>query len=112
LYGDDRFAAYADADVFCLTPPHWEETSVAALEAAACGTPVVVSEQADIPGLQEAGGGFVVPLRHEDIRAAVTAALARGCDLGGRARDHVERQHGLQSVVDRLEQYLLEVTGA
>ena len=27
LYGDHRFAAYVDADVFCLTPPHWEETS-------------------------------------------------------------------------------------
>src|SRR6266511_1514948 len=61
VYGEERFSAYADADVFCLTPRHWEETSVAALEAAAVGTPLVVTEQADIPGLAESGGGFVVP---------------------------------------------------
>ena len=51
LYSRDRFAAYADADVFCLTPRHWEETSVAALEAAAAGTAIVVTEQTDIPGI-------------------------------------------------------------
>jgi glycosyltransferase involved in cell wall biosynthesis len=112
LYGDDRFVAYADADVFCLTPTHWEETSVAALEAAACGTPVVISEQADIPGLQEAGGGFVVPLREAAIREAVRAALDAGPAMGLRARQHVERQHAADAVVSRLEQYLLEVTGS
>jgi glycosyltransferase involved in cell wall biosynthesis len=110
LYGPDRFGAYADADVFCLTPAHWEETSVAALEAAACGTAVVVTEQADLPGLEEAGGGFVVPLRHEAIRGAVAAALAAGPGMGARAREHVESCHGSEGVVATLEEHLLRVT--
>ena len=110
LYGDDRFAAYVDADVFCLTPTHWEETSVAALEAAACGTSVVVSEQADLPGLEKAGGGFVVPLQGSAIRDAVAKALAAGDEMGARARAHVERSHAPAAVVGRLEDYLLEVT--
>ena len=84
LYGDERFMAYVDADVFCLTPRHWEETSLAALEAAACGTAVVVTEQAEIPGLTASGGGFVVPLRHEAIRTAVAEALADPNGMGER----------------------------
>jgi glycosyltransferase involved in cell wall biosynthesis len=108
LYGAERFAAYVDADVFCLTPRHWEETSVASLEAAACETAVVVTEQADIPGLASAGGGFVVPLRSGAIRDAVQAALVAGPEMGVRARAHVLHQHGRDSVVARFEQYLLE----
>ena len=106
LYGDDRFGAYADADVFCLTPRHWEETSVAALEAAACGTAVVVTEQSDIPGLAEAGGGYVVPLERDQIRTAVVSALEGTKDMGARARDHVRSQHDKNAVVERLEAYL------
>jgi glycosyltransferase involved in cell wall biosynthesis len=106
LYGDDRFQAYSEADVFCLTPPHWEETSVAALEAAACGTAVVVTEQSDIPGLAAAGGGFVVPLSQDDIRAAVEAALAGSAEMGLLAQAHVNAHHGRDAVVSRLEGYL------
>ena len=106
LYGDDRFAAYVDADVFCLTPPHWEETSVAALEAAACGTAVVVSKQADLPGLDAAGGGFVVPLDRVSIADAVRASLADPVGIGLRARHHVLAQHGRYAVVAKLDGYL------
>ena len=109
LYGSDRFAAYADADVFCLTPRHWEETSVAALEAAACGTPVVVTEQSEIPGLGVSGGGFVVPLRNEEILGAVSAALAGGAEMGARAQTHVLAQHGRDAVVAQLEGHLLSL---
>jgi glycosyltransferase involved in cell wall biosynthesis len=112
LYGDDRFAAYVDADVFCLTPRHWEETSVAALEAAACGTAIVVTEQSEIPGLAESGGGFVVPLEPLSIRAAATRALADPAAMGAKAREHVLAQHRTQHVVETLERYLLQVTGA
>jgi glycosyltransferase involved in cell wall biosynthesis len=108
LYGDDRFRAYADADVFCLTPRHWEETSVAALEAAAVGTPVVVTEQADIPGLADSGGGFVVPLDPAAIRPAVLEAIERAPEMGPKARELVERQHAAAAVVERLERYLTE----
>ena len=105
LYGYERFNAYADADVFCLTPPHWEETSLASLEAAAAGTPVVVSEQAEIPGLAEAGGGHLVPLEPEAIRAAVRDAAARSEEMGANARALVRRQHATDLVVARLEGY-------
>jgi glycosyltransferase involved in cell wall biosynthesis len=106
LYGEERFHAYADADVFCLTPRHWEETSLASLEAAAVATPIVVTEQADVPGLSSSGGGFVVPLEETAIRDAVLAASADSAAAGARARALVERQHSSDAVVDRLESLL------
>jgi glycosyltransferase involved in cell wall biosynthesis len=112
LYASDRFAAYSDADVFCLTPRHWEETSLASLEAAACGTPIVVSEQADVPNLRESGGGFVVPLQREPVQSAVVEALARKKEMGPRAQDLMRRQHAPNAVVTLLERYLLEVLAA
>ena len=112
VYGDDRFAAYADADVFCLTPPHWEETSVASLEAAAVGTPVVLTEQAEIPGIEAAGGGLIVPLDRAAIRRAIETALTSSTSMGDKARAHVLAQHSLEPVVARLSGYLSElVTG-
>lgn len=103
LYGAERFHAYASADVFCLTPRHWEETSVASLEAAAAGTAIVVTEQADVPGLESSGGGFVVELAPTAIRQAVSRALPHAVEMGARARGLVERQHDRRAVVGRLE---------
>ena len=41
LYGRDALPVYVDADLFCITPTHFEETSLAALTACACGTPAL-----------------------------------------------------------------------
>lgn len=112
LYGRDRFGAYGDADVFCLTPRHWEETSIAALEAAACGTAIVVTEQTDIPGLAASGGGFVVQLEVGAIRVALEAALGNAEPMGTLARAHVRAQHDKASVVEGLEGYLLETVAS
>lgn len=57
---EDRFSAYIDADIFALTPPIYEETSLAALEACACGTSCVITKHCEIPGLETAGAGVLV----------------------------------------------------
>jgi glycosyltransferase involved in cell wall biosynthesis len=60
LYYPDSMSAYVDADVFFLAPSHYEETSTASLEALACGCPVVVTKQAEIPNLEALGVGRLV----------------------------------------------------
>jgi glycosyltransferase involved in cell wall biosynthesis len=75
LYGADRLAAYVDADVFAVTPRVYEETSLAALEACACGTTCVITSQCEIPGVEEAGIGRVVNCTTEEIAEALVATL-------------------------------------
>lgn len=105
IYGDERFAAYQDADIFAITPSHTEQTSLASLEACACGVPTVVTDQAPIPGLHRAGAGITV---HRDI-AALTGALALLLDdealrkeMGRRAAQLVREQFSWEAVIGRL----------
>src|SRR4029453_3350370 len=63
---------YAEANVLCL-PSAGESFGMAAAEAAAAGTPVVVSDRCGIAGFFEEGEALVVPYD----AAAVTEALRR-----------------------------------
>jgi len=62
LQGRERVAALRDASLLCL--PSWHENfGLAAAEALACGTPVIVSDQVNIhPQVKAAGLGAVVRL--------------------------------------------------
>ncbi|SVC42005.1 uncharacterized protein METZ01_LOCUS294859, partial [marine metagenome] len=59
LYDQDRFIAYSGADLFVFAPAIWEETSLASLEALACGTLVLASRRADIPWLEAYQAGRI-----------------------------------------------------
>jgi glycosyltransferase involved in cell wall biosynthesis len=72
LFGEAKWAAYRDADVFVL-PSQNENFGNTAAEAAAAGTPVIVTDRCGIAPLFAEGGGLVVP--HE--AAALTAALEK-----------------------------------
>jgi len=76
LYNEDRLIAYRDADIFSLTPTVYEETSLAALEAAASGCPTVLTPQCETPGLAAAGGGIVVDRQAEAVSSAIAGLLA------------------------------------
>ncbi len=60
IYFPESMQYYCDADIYFMAPSHYEETSTASLEALACGTPVVVTEQADIPFIENFHAGKVV----------------------------------------------------
>ncbi len=75
LYGTERFGAYVDADIFALTPGTYEETSLAALEACACGKACVITHQCEIPGLDAAGGGIMTEYKVEAVADALDRAL-------------------------------------
>jgi glycosyltransferase involved in cell wall biosynthesis len=59
LYGDDKWAAYRDADVFVL-PSLNENFGNTAAESVAAATPVVVTEQCGIAPLVKDVAGLVV----------------------------------------------------
>lgn len=75
LFGEEKIAAYVDADVFALTSSA-EAFGVTILEAMACGTPVVVSDDCGIADVVKNKAGLVVPNEKEPIRQALYTLLA------------------------------------
>ena len=71
IFGEDKWAAYRDADIFVL-PSQNENFGNTAAEAAAVGTPVIVTENCGVaPLLKDAG----LIIRHDE--AELTLAMAK-----------------------------------
>lgn len=109
VYGDLRFEAYRRADLFAITPTHFEETSLASLEAASVGTPLLVSSQAEVPYLQEYGGGTMIGPDEDPGRALVDLLGQDLTAMGERARAMIEERHHWSQVGARLERLFSEV---
>jgi glycosyltransferase involved in cell wall biosynthesis len=75
LYGKDNHPAYLSADVFAFTPRHFEETSLACLEALASGRPIVTTKQAPIPFLEKYRAGFEIPFSQKLLVEKLTTIL-------------------------------------
>jgi glycosyltransferase involved in cell wall biosynthesis len=74
LYDEEKAAALRAADVFVL-PSLSENFGVAAAEAMACGTPVVVTDRCGIADLVAGQGGLVASADADALRDAITRAL-------------------------------------
>lgn len=74
LDGDARLAALRAADVFVL-PAEGEGLSMAALEAMACGLPVILTPGCNFPEVAAAGAGMVVPREVAALAHALQSLL-------------------------------------
>lgn len=74
LLGDEKWAAYRDADIFVL-PSRNENFGNTALEAAATGTPVVLTEQCGVAPLLRDEAAIVVPHNEEALRKALERVM-------------------------------------
>ncbi len=77
VFGEEKWAAYRDADVFVL-PSQNENFGNTAVEAAACGTPVVVTENCGVAPLLAEIAGVVVKHETEAVARAVELILSDG----------------------------------
>jgi glycosyltransferase involved in cell wall biosynthesis len=68
---------YPEADVLCL-PSAGESFGMAAAEAAAAGTPVVVTDQCGIAGFFREGEAIIVPYGAKELTDAVRDVLGNG----------------------------------
>jgi glycosyltransferase involved in cell wall biosynthesis len=87
--GDEALRLYAQADAFVL-PSRNENFGNVAAEAAAAGTPVVVTDRCGVAEFLRDRAALVVPLDADELRAAVDlvlhdAELRRRLAAGGRA---------------------------
>jgi glycosyltransferase involved in cell wall biosynthesis len=87
LYGDAKWAAYRDADVFVL-PSQNENFGNTAAEAVACGTPVLVTDRCGIAPIVDQRAGLVVTHDADALEnglsrilddAALASRLREGC---------------------------------
>ncbi len=110
IFGDDRFAAYRRADLFAITPTHFEETSLAAVEAASVGTPLLLGDEAEAPFLDSYGAGWRVRAGGE-VAPALDEALSGDLGTAGAAAEKMVAERHLWPVVGQvLESILLKVT--
>jgi glycosyltransferase involved in cell wall biosynthesis len=82
LFGADKWNAYRDADVFVL-PSQNENFGNTAAEAAAVGTPVVLTENCGIAPMLEGSAAIVVPHEQNAVARAIESLLSDS-DLHGR----------------------------
>jgi glycosyltransferase involved in cell wall biosynthesis len=73
--GEEKWGAYRDADVFVL-PSQNENFGNTAAEAAACGTPVVVTENCGVAPLLTGTAGIAVAHETERVARAVEQVLS------------------------------------
>ena len=85
---------YNAADV-CVLPSYYESFGLAALEASACGRPVVASDVGGLPTIVDSGkSGYLVSPNNSDEMAERLCELLYNdllrCQMGDAAREHAE----------------------
>ncbi len=104
---------YAAADVVVM-PSLYESFGMVALEAMACGTPVVAS---DVGGLsfvvRDGESGFLVPERNPRALANCLGYLLRNPGLRermGQRGTQIAREYAWQRIADQIEELYLDIT--
>lgn len=75
VYGADKQACLAGADIFCL-PSRDEGFSMAVLEAMGAGLPVVLSPNCNFPEVEAAGAGLVRPVEPDSLAEALALLVS------------------------------------
>jgi glycosyltransferase involved in cell wall biosynthesis len=112
VYGEDRLAALAAADVWAL-PSHTENFGIAVIEAMAAGCPVVISPAVNLaPAARGAGAALVPALDPPEIAGALRRALTDECAADLRRAGHrLAASFDVERVAPQLERMYAQVAG-
>lgn len=101
----DRLVYYYSAAEMVVMPSHYESFGMVALEAMACGTPVVASKVGGLAfSVQDGHTGFLVPDRDAEALAAKIRLLLKDHDLRtqlGRQAARWAQRYGWPTIVDQ-----------
>ncbi len=100
MWGRERFKPIVDCACYCLPSEH-EAFSVAICEAMACGAPVVITTNCNLPEAAEFNAGLVINRTVPELAAALDRILsspAESATMGKNARRLVEERFTWQQV--------------
>jgi glycosyltransferase involved in cell wall biosynthesis len=106
LYGEQKLAAYADADVYALTSS-WEAFGSSIFEAMACGTPVIVTDRCGVADIIRDKAGLVVPYNAAALQDALQTLLQdepKRRRFGQDGRALVREKYGWGAIAARMEE--------
>jgi D-inositol-3-phosphate glycosyltransferase len=106
-HDQDKLHHYYSAAEMVIMPSHYESFGMVALEAMACGTPVIASEVGGLAYLVRDGvTGFHVPDRDPVALASAIARLAQDSALRerlGRQAHQYAQQYSWECIADRIQ---------
>jgi len=106
LYGEEKKAAYRNAELFVL-PSHSENFGVVVAEALAQGCPALVSHGAPWAGLETEGCGWWIPNDVASLRATLDAAMSKSTnslhEMGAKGRAWMERDFGWDVIATQMD---------
>lgn len=100
LSGAMKVDALTEA-AFLAIPSRHEAMSIVALEAGACGTPVLATDRCGFPELEQAGGGIIVPATVEGLARGLMMMIdeSRTSDMGRRLAALVREKYSWSASV-------------
>lgn len=105
LYGEDKAAAYRNADLFVL-PTHSENFGMVVAEALAQECPAIVSHGAPWSGLDREGCGWWIPNDVDSLRATLEQAMVQPPEalhaMGARGRQWMQRDYSWSTVAEAM----------
>lgn len=105
LYGREKLKAYVDADVYVLPSVH-ETFGITVLEACACGTPIIVTENCGIADVINNRAGLVVAYGTDQLQAALLKMLsddALRMRFGANGKQLVYEEFNWDKVAEQME---------
>jgi len=113
LYGEEKFRAYVDADVYVL-PSVYETFPVIVLEACACGTPVIVTDRCGIADIVDDKVGYVVENAKDQLQNVIIEVLSDERlrrRFGEEGKRLVREKFGWDKIVLDIENIYLSLIG-